>query len=71
MQHTHYSVTNKKLTIQTFVAEATSEVIYAFYVTVTVISLMNGQAEHYQFEDTYYFCDDIHPVFLVLVTRSW
>jgi hypothetical protein len=40
---THYNVTNKKTTIQTLMAEVTSEVTYAFYVTVTVISLMNGK----------------------------
>jgi hypothetical protein len=43
MKHTYYSVTNKKTTLQSFMVEATSEVIYAFYVTVAVISLMNGK----------------------------
>ena len=43
MKHTHYNVTNKKTTMQSSMAEATPDVIYAFYVAVTVISLMNGK----------------------------
>lgn len=43
MKHARYSVTNKKTTIQTSMVVATSEAIYVFYVTVTVISLMNGK----------------------------
>jgi hypothetical protein len=43
MKYARYSVTNKKTTNQTFMVVATSEAIYAFYITVTVISLMNGK----------------------------